>query len=82
MCEKCKGNVVPLIGVEVPDSINGWDRELLFNDATYHQEFIAFENRNNFGYIRFVDMDDCGCLDHGEYVEVNYCPWCGRELNG
>lgn len=79
-CKYCNDKITPLISVEIPDNINGWDRMLLFNDATYHDEYVAFEVRNNRCYIRFVNLDDCGCLDHGKYVEVNYCPWCGRKF--
>ncbi len=82
MCDKCNEKRIPLISVEIADSINGWDRQLLFNDATYHEEHVAFEVRNDRGYIRFVDMDDCNCLDHGNYVEISNCPFCGRKFEG
>jgi Zn-finger nucleic acid-binding protein len=35
---------------------------------------------DNRGYLRLVDLDDCSCLDHGEYIKINYCPMCGKKL--
>jgi hypothetical protein len=33
------------------------------------------------GYLRLVAKDDCNCLDHGEKVKLNYCPFCGEKTN-
>ncbi len=32
------------------------------------------------GYLLLVDLDDCNCMDHGEKVKINYCPFCGKEV--
>lgn len=79
MCEYCNGSINKMFDVEMYESINGWVNPP-FNEATTYLESLIFEVRNDKGYIRLVDLDDCGCLDHGEKVEVNYCPMCGRKL--
>ena len=32
------------------------------------------------GYIRLSYLDDGDCLDHGEKIEISYCPFCGAHL--
>ncbi len=32
------------------------------------------------GYLRFVDLDDSQCLDHGFKIKINFCPFCGDGL--
>lgn len=32
------------------------------------------------GYLRLVDLEDCNCLDSGEKIKINFCPFCGHEL--
>ena len=34
------------------------------------------------GYLRYVDLDDTNCLDHGLKFKINYCPVCGVKLRG
>ncbi len=31
------------------------------------------------GYLRLVDPDDDQCLDHGERIKINFCPFCGEK---
>lgn len=80
MCDKCNKNFTPLIEVEgIPDAINCWSN-VPFNEILTHSEHVVFEVRNDKGYIRFVDLDDCNCLDHGVYIEIQFCPFCGRKF--
>ncbi len=32
------------------------------------------------GYLRLVDPEDDSCIDHGERIEINFCPFCGRKI--
>ena len=32
------------------------------------------------GFLRFVDVTDADCLDHGAKIAISYCPVCGRKL--
>ena len=32
------------------------------------------------GYLRLVDVNDRGCLDHGEKVKISFCPFCGQKF--
>ena len=32
------------------------------------------------GYLRLADPLDCGCLDHGEKIKIDFCPFCGRKI--
>jgi hypothetical protein len=46
-------------------------------DATEYTLAIFIDR----GYLRLADKDDCNCLDHGEKVKLNYCPFCGEKIN-
>lgn len=32
------------------------------------------------GYIRLVDLDDFQCLEAGQKIEIQFCPFCGRDF--
>lgn len=32
------------------------------------------------GCLRFVDLDDYNCMDHGQNIKINYCPFCGERI--
>ena len=32
------------------------------------------------GYLRMAERSECGCMDHGQKVKINYCPECGKKL--
>lgn len=32
------------------------------------------------GYLRLVDLEDCGCVDHSDNIKINFCPFCGSKL--
>jgi hypothetical protein len=65
------------------------------NKTTYGVELIAFnlgaKDAGAFeydlglfidrGYLRLADLEDCQCMDHEERVKINFCPFCGEELN-
>ena len=32
------------------------------------------------GYLRFTDLDESDCMDHGQKIKIDYCPFCGIKL--
>ena len=32
------------------------------------------------GCLRLVDLDDCNCMDAGQNIEINFCPFCGSKI--
>lgn len=79
MCEYCENghsilskNIVLLNMVQWCGETKAKDLNLL------EDEFIFFIDR---GFLRFVNKDDMGCLDHGDKVVIKYCPFCGKVLN-
>ena len=45
--------------------------------VTHEYPFGVFIDR---GYLRFVDLEDCQCMDHGRKIKINFCPFCGDNL--
>lgn len=80
MCEFCEDGKTLLKEIDlISKSSWGWGNDevevKLKNTCTF--ELRVFIDR---GYLRLVDPDDCGCLDHGQKVLINYCPMCGKRI--
>jgi hypothetical protein len=53
-------------------------------DAPITSENAVRENHAIFidrGYLRLVDIAESQCMDHGEKVKINFCPFCGRSFH-
>jgi hypothetical protein len=82
MCDYCEKDK-PIF--ENEDVLTGWpgwfdDEHLLTRkefDAFTYKQGVVIDSR---GYLRLVHLDDFDCLDHGQNVEINFCPFCGKAL--
>ena len=77
-CEYCgNGDAIFKIGV-ISRASWGWggDTKITIDQADEHKNVIFIDR----GYMRSVAKDDCDCMDHGEKVKINYCPFCGDTL--
>jgi len=82
MCECCRGELTELIKSDKVDELQfGWDSVASININNRQDNSVMMEVRGNCGYIRLGDREDMQCLDHGEYIKVNYCPICGSKIS-
>jgi hypothetical protein len=81
-CEYCQNNKT-IFGMErISPSSWGWgcnDTKINLKEAEDNMDrFEVFIDR---GFLRFVEASDSDCLDHGDKIEISYCPMCGRKLS-
>lgn len=58
----------------------GWDSETKINLIQAESNKIKMGVFIDRGYIRFCNLDDCQCMDHGEKIKIQSCPFCGKKL--
>lgn len=78
MCDYCKEDKIIMEKEVIHRSTWGWGCDTLVkeNNAVYYQLGIFIDR----GYLRYVDLEDCNCLEHGCRVKINFCPFCGNKL--
>ncbi len=76
MCDYCKKEKEIITKKIVSDWIFSWIKEVKSKDITYDTYNIFIDR----GYLRFTDADDSQCIDHGERIKINFCPFCGEGL--
>ena len=72
MCEYCKDEKV-LLNRMFPSNCIYLDARPPIDEDNY----IVIIDRK---HLRLCMDDDHNCLDHGERIEINYCPFCGEKL--
>ncbi len=78
-CEFCKEGQFTLMSKEViDDNILAPHSEVTLKQAGYTMLSVFMEVRNGAGYLRMGDISESSCIDHGERIQLNYCPNCGR----
>jgi hypothetical protein len=81
-CKYCTDDSGPILTQETISSTAwGWgapDIKITRDEAAEINIGVIIDR----GYLRLVDTDDAGCMDHGEKVKISYCPFCGRGLGG
>lgn len=79
MCVYCEEENKIMVRHVISDFNWGWggpDVKITEGEANRYQLGIFIDR----GYLRFVDLDDCQCLEHGEKIRINYCMFCGASL--
>jgi len=61
---------------ELSGWILDWGASVTKENADYIKRGVFIDR----GWLRLVDLDGCGCMDHGERVKLKFCPFCGKEL--
>lgn len=79
MCDYCENSKV-MIRKEYPSATSfGWrddETKICFSELIYEKVGIFID----LGYLRLVDLEDCGCVDHSDNIKINFCPFCGSKL--
>ena len=80
MCEYCEKDKTLLEKDEIVSNMSfGWGDVKIDRSECSEYTLSVFIDR---GYLRLVDKEDSGCLDHGERIALRYCPMCGHSFNG
>lgn len=82
MCKYCDDETIIIKKDIISDGSWGWGGELSIThnqicDDTYG---LFIDKRDETTYLRFAQLDDCGCLESGEKIEISFCPFCGKLL--
>lgn len=82
MCNYCELEYPIIKTEEISSASWGWGGELKIKESeAISKEMVIFiDKRDNFNYLRYVDIDDCQCLESGHKIEINFCPFCGEKL--
>lgn len=82
MCNYCEEEQSILEKQTIDECIWGWGYDPKVT-ATYQQAKELEYTETLFidrSYLRFVDLEDSQCLDHGAKIKINFCPFCGEKL--
>ena len=78
MCKYCENEYFLLRKDIISKGSWGWGGDISIKESDITEdEYVLFIDR---GYLRFVDLDDCQCLEAGKKVKINFCPICGNEI--
>ena len=80
-CLKCKDETVLSKTTTISPCSWGWGNDEIrinLKEAIEGDIAIILDGR---GYLRLVDPDERGCMDHGLNTKINFCPFCGSEFN-
>jgi hypothetical protein len=79
MCQFCEEEKILLQEDEIVYNVSfGWGDVKIYRNQCVEYTLSVFVDR---GYLRLVDLEESGCLDHGEKIKINFCPICGCKLN-
>jgi len=78
MCKYCENEKVIFNKEFISSCSWGWGGDLSIkkSEAIYDNMGLFLDTR---GYIRHVDLSDCGCLESGQSIKIKFCPFCGKE---
>lgn len=76
MCDYCEREKNIFKFETLDDWILTWGGDITKESSEYSENTIFIDR----GFLRLVDPLDCGCLDHGDKIVINFCPICGEQL--
>lgn len=81
-CKYCSKEDV-ILRKDVPSVPIDWSPDGIIRqkDVEEREVGILIDERIGSYFLRLVYLDDCNCIDHGEKIEINYCPFCGKNLH-
>ena len=84
MCEYCEQQEVIMVQ-EDNIHLSAWHWGWAGPDYSITMDKAIENSYNNSlfidrGYLRLIEMEDSGCLDHGLKIKIKFCPFCGKEL--
>ena len=77
LCESEK----PFLTREVVDEgMFGWVQLPQTVDKILYDEVGVLIDRRDQTFLRLVNLEDYNCMDSGANVEINFCPFCGKNF--
>lgn len=72
----------PFLTREVVDEgMFGWGQMPQTIDSIRYEEVgVLIDVRDEAAFLRLVNLTDYNCMDSGSNIEINFCPFCGRNL--
>lgn len=72
----------PFLTREVVDeSIFGWGQlPQTIEHILYDEIGVLIDVRDEAAFLRLVNLADYNCMDSGANIEINFCPFCGKNL--
>ncbi len=82
MCKFCKDEETIFKREEISQASWGWGGEISIKESEKCTNDMALfiDKRSNITYLRYADSDDCNCLESGQKVEIQFCPFCGDKI--
>ncbi len=79
MCEYCEKEKNIFERDEICNRSWGWggDTKIAIDQMGTYTLGCFIDKR---GYLRLADLDDCDCLDHGDSIQIKFCPFCGKKV--
>jgi len=77
-CQYCTGDAIIFEVTSLDNYMLAYGVSITSKSATYTTEGVFIDR----GLLRLVDLGDCQCIEHGAQVEINFCPFCGRDVAG
>ena len=77
LCESEK----PFLTREVVDEgMFGWGQLPQTVDKILYDEVGVLIDRRDETFLRLVNLADYNCMDAGANIEINFCPFCGKNF--
>lgn len=79
MCEFCEKEKTIFELETISRCSWGWggDMKIPESEVITARTGVFIDDR---GYLRMVDLDDCNCLDSGQKIRIQFCPFCGNKV--
>ena len=74
-CEYCQNRCKPILETETYNTEYYWEEVTKLR--YYSITLGVFIDK---GHLRLVDVDQTNCLDSGESIKINFCPFCGNKI--
>ena len=82
MCKFCENEEIIINQEIISESAWGWggDTRITLSEVSTDNFGLFIDKRDSKTFMRFADIEDSQCIESGEKVEINFCPFCGKNL--
>jgi len=86
MCKYCENEEIIFKEEVISRASWGWggDLKIKESETSFDTLELFIEKRDISGesipYLRLVPDDDNQCIEAGQKIQINFCPFCGKKL--